>query len=87
MKGGEIMLSTKHINLSVVYEFDTEEIQGHDYLDLSKPKKPKATAKNIKKELFAMLEKDDLPFDKSILSNADINKLAGSLERFLNLRR
>ena len=78
------MLSTKHINFSVVYEFDTEEIQGHDYLDLSKPKKPKATAKNIKKELFAMLEKDDLPFDKSILSNADINKLAGSLERFLN---
>ena len=81
------MLSTKYSNFSVVYEFDTKEIQGHDYLDLSKPKKPKATARNIKKELFAMLDKDDLPFDKSILSNADINKLAGSLERFLNKKR
>lgn len=50
------MLFTKYINFSVVLEFDTEEIQGHDYLDLSKPKKPKA----------------------------DINKLAGSLESFLN---
>lgn len=76
------MLSTKYTNFSVIYEFDTAEIQGHDYLDLSKPKKPKATAKNIKKELFAMLNKDDLPFDKSILSNADINKLAGLLSAF-----
>lgn len=76
------MLSTKHINFSVVLEFDTEEIQGHDYLDLSKPKKPKATARNIKKKLFSMLDKDNLPFDKNILFNANINKLAGSLSAF-----